>query len=87
LKQKRQQKRSGSVGSQNNWIESGPVRVQNAGQKNRARHGAHGGKSTSGIRIQNRLSSKLTTKAAREQKRGPCAGSKKIRLRGKSVSK
>ena len=39
----------------------------NAGQKNMARNG---GKSTSGIRIRHRLSSKWTTKAAREQKRG-----------------
>ena len=33
------------------------------------------GKSTPGIRIRHRLSSKWTTKAAREQKRGPYAGS------------
>jgi hypothetical protein len=38
--------------------------------------GSMGGKSTSGIRIQNKLSFKWSTKAAREQKRGPYAGSK-----------
>jgi hypothetical protein len=37
---------------------------------------AYEGELTLGMRILNRLSSKLTTKAAREQKRGPCAGSK-----------
>ena len=67
------------------------VRVQNAGQTQAKKigpaTGPMGGKSTSGIRIRNRLSSKLTTKAAREQKRGPCAGSKKIRLRANQYRK
>jgi hypothetical protein len=44
----------------------------NAGQKKIARNE---GKSTPGIRNRHRLSSKWTTKAAREQKRGPYAGS------------
>jgi hypothetical protein len=35
----------------------------------------NGGKSTSGIQNRHRLSSKWTTKAAREEKRGPYAGS------------
>jgi hypothetical protein len=46
----------------------------------------NGGKSTSGIRIQHRLSSKWTTKAAREQKRGQYAGSNKMKLRRKLVT-
>jgi hypothetical protein len=44
-----------------------------------------GGESTSGIRIRNKLSFKWSTKAAREQKRGSYAGSKKYAYGGEST--